>query len=188
MNATRRSSKPSFSAGGRWMPRLSRPRTRTHFCCEELWVAALSAAGGPGEAPHHGQDGRWRRLEPDEADTHDEGGAAQGDAASGQARSAEEGDVEERRRSQGGAKASGRGGRPAWRDPGDDKLEINVAGHARLRKLRETEKQTVLNGESVVGQSFDDISPRLKSSTVTCVTIGHSKGCSMRRHSESATP
>jgi hypothetical protein len=50
----------------------------------------------------------------------------------------------EARRS-GGAKASGR--RPVWNDPEDARLRIDIASNARLRKLRKSEKQKVVNGE-----------------------------------------
>ena len=52
-----------------------------------------------------------------------------------------------------GSKASGR--RPAWNDPADAKLKINVAGQARLRKLRQTEGQTVVNGKHPPGATVE---------------------------------
>lgn len=43
------------------------------------------------------------------------------------------------------AEASGR--RPAWEDPDDALLEVNVAAKPRLRKLRQEEEETVITGE-----------------------------------------
>jgi hypothetical protein len=43
--------------------------------------------------------------------------------------------------------SSGRGRQPVWSDSADVQLCINVAAKARLRKLRQGEGQTVVNGE-----------------------------------------
>ena len=44
----------------------------------------------------------------------------------------------------GPATASGR--HPVWSDPADAQVKVNVASQSRLRKLRQTEDQKVING------------------------------------------
>lgn len=41
--------------------------------------------------------------------------------------------------------------RPAWEDPDDVLLEVNVAVRSRLRKLRQVEEEVVLTGEPLGG-------------------------------------
>lgn len=38
--------------------------------------------------------------------------------------------------------------RPVWEDEEDETVEVNIAGRNRLRKLRQTEEETVLTGTS----------------------------------------
>ena len=53
---------------------------------------------------------------------------------------------------QGGGVAPGeRRRQPAWVDEDDAEEQINIAGRARLRKLRQTEEEAVLTGVALTG-------------------------------------
>lgn len=39
--------------------------------------------------------------------------------------------------------------KPAWEDPDDDSLAVNIAAISRLRKLRQAETDTVVTGRKV---------------------------------------
>ncbi|GAX80986.1 hypothetical protein CEUSTIGMA_g8421.t1 [Chlamydomonas eustigma] len=69
-----------------------------------------------------------------------------------------------RRRAEVGVPVSTSGSRrPAWNDPDDVRLKVNVADQARLRKLRSNEKQTILNGvqyEAALRKQHSILNPR----------------------------
>ncbi|GLI62931.1 hypothetical protein VaNZ11_005782 [Volvox africanus] len=67
--------------------------------------------------------------------------------------------------SRGGAGGRGKSGRrvPVWNDPDDVNLRMDVAGTARLRKLRTSEKQTTMDGveyEAALRRQHQILNPR----------------------------
>ncbi|GIL77560.1 hypothetical protein Vretimale_6835 [Volvox reticuliferus] len=65
----------------------------------------------------------------------------------------------------GGDRGGGKGGRraPVWNDPDDVNLQVDVAGAARLRKLRSNEKQTTMDGveyEAALRRQHQILNPR----------------------------
>lgn len=45
-----------------------------------------------------------------------------------------------------GAQESAAKRRPVWEDEDDEEVQVNIAGRNRLRKLRQTEEETVVTG------------------------------------------